>query len=64
MVWFSAVEAQVIVMTTLFLNFIQWWSDTAAKCDKSIITNDCENHSCEQCQAGGKFDHWSDSKGS
>ena len=64
MIWFSAVKAQVVVVTTLFLSFIQWWSDTAAKYNKSIIADDCGDHSCEQCWAGNRLDHWSGNRGS
>ena len=35
-----------------------------AKCCRSIIASDCGNHSCGQCQAGGRLDHWSDDEGS
>ena len=29
-----------------------------------MIADDYGNHSCRQCQAGGRLDHWSDNKGS
>ena len=48
----------------LFFSFIQWWLNTAAKCDRNVIINDCGNHSCEQCWAGGRLNYWSGSRGS
>ena len=36
----------------------------AVKCGQSMIAGDCGDHSCEQGQAGGRFDCWSGSRGS
>ena len=38
--------------------------DTAAKCDRNMIADDCGNHSCGQCQTGGRFNGWSGGEGS
>ena len=64
MIWFTAVEAQVVITTTLFLSFIQWWSDTAAKCEWSMIASGCGDHSCGQGWADGRLGYWSGSRGS
>ena len=48
----------------LFLSFIQWWSDMAAKCDRNMIADDCEDYNDEQCWAGGRLDCWSGDRGS
>ena len=49
---------------TLFLSFIQWWLDTAAKCEQSMIIDGCGDYSCEQGQTGGRLDCWSGSRNS
>ena len=64
MIWFFTIRAQIVIITILFFNFIQWWLNVIIKCDKNIIADDCENHSCEQCQAGNRLDHWSGGRGS